>query len=166
MANHQKMIAHIKYHYVKKKKDIVIKLDVDLTRFNKQYGNAQKLLDSQVMASMLPFMPMQSGTFIQVTRGLSAAIAGSGKVYAAAPPMGRYLYEGKTMVDEATGSPWARKGARKVLVSQYSGKTATKENLTYSKAAHPSVTDHWFDAAKKAYEKKWVLKAKREAGGG
>lgn len=162
----QKMIAHVKYHYKKKKKDIVIELDVDLMRFNKQYGNAQKLLDKQVMTSMLPFMPMQTGTFIQVTRGMSAAIAGSGKVYAAAPPFGRFLYEGKTMVDEVTGSPWARPGARKVLVSKYSGKTAAKENLTYSKAANPDVTDHWFDAAKQAYGKKWIAKAKRIAGGG
>ena len=166
MAKRQKMIAHVKYHYKKKKKDIDIELDVDLTRFNKQYGRAQYLLDSQVMTDMVPFMPMQSGTFIHVTRGMSAAIAGSGKVYAAAPPMGRYLYEGKVMVDEVTGSPWARKAARKVLVSQYSGKTAAKENIDYSKAAHPNVTDHWFDAAKQAYGKKWIAKAKRIAGGG
>lgn len=166
MARRQKMIAHVRYHYKKKNGDNIIELDVDLSRFNKQYGRAQYLLDSQIMTDMVPFMPMQTGTFINVTRGLSAAIAGSGKVYAAAPPMGRFLYEGKTMVDEATGSPWARKGARKVLVSQYSGMTAAKENLTYSKAAHPSVTDHWFDAAKKAYGKKWVLKTKRTAGGG
>ena len=166
MAKRQKMIAHVKYHYKKKSGDNIIELDVDLSRFNKQYGRAQWLLDNQIMTDMVPFMPMQSGTFINVTRGMSAAIAGSGKVYAAAPPFGRFLYEGKTMVDEVTGSPWARLGARKVLVSQYSGKTAAKENLTYSKAAHPSVTDHWFDAAKKAYGKKWVLKARREAGGG
>lgn len=166
MARRQKMIAHVKYHYKKKSGDNIIELDVDLSRFNKQYGRAQYLLDSQIMTDMIPFMPMQTGTFINVTRGLSAAIAGTGKVYAAAPPMGRFLYEGKTMVDELTGSPWARKGARKVLVSQYSGRTAAKENLTYSKAAHPSVTDHWFDAAKKAYGKKWILKARQTAGGG
>ena len=165
MAREQ-MIKKIHYHYRKNGRDIHIEMDVDLSRFNKQYGRAQYLLDSQIMTDMIPFMPMQTGTFINVTRGLSAAIAGTGKVYAAAPPMGRFLYEGKTMVDELTGSPWARPGARKVLVSQYSGKTAAKENLTYSKAAHPSVTDHWFDAAKKAHGKKWVLKARREAGGG
>ncbi len=63
-------------------------------------------------------MPMQTGQFINVTKAMSAAVAGTGKVVAAAPPMGRFLYEGRTMVDEKTGSPWARKGARKVLVSQ------------------------------------------------
>ena len=141
-------------------------MDVDLSRFNKQYGRAQWLLDNQIMTDMIPFMPMQTGTFINVTRGLSAAIAGTGKVYAAAPPMGRYLYEGKTMVDELTGSPWARKAARKVLVSQYRGRTNAREKLDYSKAAHPGATSHWFDAAKKAYGKKWILKARQTAGGG
>lgn len=41
------------------------------------------------------------------------------------------------MVDEATGSPYARRGAKKVLVSQFSGQTAAKENLEYTKQAHP-----------------------------
>lgn len=166
MFGRKKMIAHVKYHYKKKSGDNIIELDVDLSRFNKQYGRAQYLLDSQIMTDMVPFMPKQSSTFINVTRGLSAAIAGSGKVYAAAPPMGRYLYEGKTMVDERTGSPWARKAAKKVLVSQYSGQTNAKENLDLSQGENPRATPHWFDAAKKAYGKKWVLKARREAGGG
>lgn len=158
----KKMIAHIKYHYKKKKKDVVIEMDVDLSRFDKQYGQAQWLLDNQVMTDMIPFMPKQTGTFIAVTRGMSAAIAGNGKVYAAAPPFGRFLYEGKTMVDITTGSPWARKGAKKVLVSQYSGKTNARENLTYGRKG---ATDHWFETAKKAYGKQWMEKAKRIAGG-
>lgn len=161
-----KMIAHIKYHYKKKQKDIVIEMDVDLSRFNKQYGIAQYLLDSQVMTDMIPFMPMQSGVFINVTRSMSTAIAGSGKVYAAAPPFGRFLYEGKVMVDEATGSTYARPGARKVLVSQYTAATNAKENIEYSKSAHPKAQDHWFDAAKKSYGKQWVKKTKIAAGGG
>lgn len=162
MANNQK-IAHIKYHYVKKSKDLYIELDVDLSRFNKQYGKAQYYLDNQVMTDMVPFMPLQTGTFIQVTKALSAAIAGSGYVYAAAPPMGRFLYEGKTMVDIATGSPWAREKAKKVLVSQYSGQTAAKENLTYSR---DTAKAHWFDEAKKQYGKRWIAKTKSIAGGG
>lgn len=166
MSKRKNMIAHIKYHYEKKKGDITIEMDVDLSRFNKQYGKAQWQLDNQVMTSMIPFMPMQTGLFVNMTRAMSSVIAGSGKVYAAAPPFGRFLYEGKVMVDEATGSTYARPAARKVLVSQYTGKTAAKENLEYSKAAHPSVTDHWFDTAKKAYGKQWIKKAKRTAGGG
>ena len=163
MAKRQKMIAHVKYHYKKKSGDNIIELDVDLSRFNKQYGQAQWKLDNQIMTDMKPFMPHQTGLFVDITSALSAAIAGSGKVYAAAPPMGRFLYEGKTMVDERTGSPWARKAAKKVLVSQYSGQTNAKENLTFS---NKRATPHWFETAKQHYGKQWIRKAKRTAGGG
>ena len=143
-----------------------IRVNVKLDRFTKQYNKAQFELDSAVMTSMVPFMPMQDGSFINLTKAESAAVAGTGVVIAAAPPQGRFLYEGKTMVDEKTGSPWARKGARKVLVSQYSGKTNAKENLTYSKSAHPNAQSHWFDAAKKKDLDKWVARVKKTAGGG
>lgn len=161
-----KKIAKVNYHYEKKDKNIDIDLDVDLSRYDKQYGKSQYLLDSAVMTSMIPFMPMENGIFIKITRALSAAIAGSGKVFAAAPPIGRFLYEEKTMVDEKTGSPWARKAAKKVLVSQYTGKTNAKENLEFSKNKNPKATGHWFEAAKKASGKTWIRNAKRIAGGG
>lgn len=159
-------LGNAKFHYEKKDKYTEIEVNVDLSRFRKQYGRAQYLLDSAVMTSMVPFMPMQSGLFINMTRAMSAAIAGSGTVIAAAPPMGRYLYEGKVMVDERTGSPWARKGAEKVLVSQFRGKTNARKDISYSAAAHPDVTDHWFDAAKKKDLKSWLRVAKKAAGGG
>lgn len=135
---------------------------IDMSRFEDQYSRAQYELDSMVMNDMVPYMPMETGQFINVTRAMSAAVAGTGKVVAAAPPMGRFLYEGKTMVDEKTGSPWARKGARKVLVSQYSGKTNAKENLTYAHGRQ----SHWFEAAKKQHGGQWINKTKKVAGGG
>lgn len=163
-----KMIAKTKYNYKKADagRNCTIELDVDLSRFDKQYGKAQYGLDSMIMTSMVPFMPGRTGVFIKVTRALSAAIAGSGKVYAAAPPYGRFLYYGKNMVDEGTGSPWARKGAKKVLVSQYGGETNAKEDLTFSKNMNPNATPHWFDAAKKRDGAVWIAKAKSTAGGG
>lgn len=124
--------------------EICTRVTLDLTRVKQNIAKAQYRLDSAVMNSMEPFMPHQTGTFINTTKAMSAAIAGTGKVVAAAPPMGRFLYEGKTMVDEVTGSPWARKGAKKVLVSQYAGKTNARPNLTYSHGR----TSHWFDKAK------------------
>lgn len=136
-------------------------MDIDLSRFYDQYSRAQFELDSMVMTDMVPYMPMETDLFIDITRAMSAAVAGTGKVVAAAPPMGRFLYEGKTMVDEKTGSPWARKGARKVLVSQYSGKTNAKPNLTYAHGRQ----SHWFEEAKKQHGKQWIAKTKRTAGG-
>ena len=146
------------------KKDAVIEIDmlIDLSRFEEQFSRAQYELDSMVMTDMVPYMPMETGQFINVTRAMSAAVAGTGKVVAAAPPSGRFLYEGKTMVDEKTGSPWARKGAKKVLVSQYSGKTNAKENLTYAHGRQ----SHWFEEAKKQHGRKWIDKTKKTAGGG
>lgn len=142
-------------------KTIRTRVAVDLSRVEENLGKAQYKLDSVVMTSMVPFMPHQTGSFINTTKAMSAAIAGTGKVVAAAPPMGRFLYEGKTMVDEVTGSPWARAGAKKVLVSKYAGKTNARPNLTYSGDG----TDHWFEKAKKKNLHEWVKVAQETAGG-
>ena len=129
----RKMIAKVRYNYRKEDagRNATIELEVDLSRFNKQYGKAQYVLDSAVMKDMTPYMPQRTGVFIDVTKAMSAAIAGSGTVIAAAPPMGRFLYEGKVMVDPVTGSPWARPGAKKIV---------TDRDLEYS---NPKATPHW-----------------------
>lgn len=133
-------------------------------RFRAQMQKAQFKLDTLVMADMKPYMPMDKGNFINSTSAMSAALAGTGQVVAGAPPQGRYLYMGKLMVDEETGSPFARKGARKVLVSQYSGKSLNKnlsEDLHFRKGQ-----PHWFEAAKEAHGAEWLKIAKEEGGGG
>ena len=167
----QKTIHFKKYSIVKN--GVTVKLD--LSRFEKQFVQAQYQLDGQVMSSMVPFMPMVTGQFIDVTKEASASIQGSGQVYAAFGPQGRYLYEGKVMVDSQTG-----KGPRKIY-----GKDGSFIGLRFRKGAklkepkrplrymgrdyigpHPDVTDHWFDAAKKKDGKRWVANVKRTAGGG
>ena len=134
-----------------------VRVKVNLDRFEKQYQDAQYALDTAVMTSMIPFMPMQTGTFINLTKAMSSALAGSGRVVAAAPPMGRFLYEGKVMVDPVTNSPWARPGAKKIV---------TGKDIEYNKKANPKATDHWFDAAKKADGEEWIKTVKKIAGGG
>lgn len=131
-----------------------IKADVSLNRFEKQFQEAQFWLDGQVMTDMVPYMPHRDGAFVNLARMRSAALQGTGKVVAGAPPQGRFLYEGKVMVDPVTGSPWARKGAKKVV---------TERLLTYS---NPKATPHWFDTAKDAHGKEWVKGVKKIAGGG
>jgi hypothetical protein len=152
-----KQIKKLNYKFEYKDRTIEGVMEIDLSRFEGQYSKAQYALDSMVMTSMVPYMPMDTGTFINVTRGMSAAIAGSGKVVAAAPPMGRFLYEGKVMVGERTRSAFAAKGERKEVI---------EKPLNYSRHAHPNVTDHWFDTAKKNHGKVWVKKTKEIAGGG
>lgn len=134
-----------------------VKIKLDMSRFNEQFRLAQYQLDGSVMNSMVPFMPHLNGTFIQATRASSAAIQGSGEVYAAYGPQGRFLYEGKVMVGVESGSAWAKKGEKKIV---------TDIPLRYTKTHNPAVTDHWFDAAKKKDGKRWIKDAKKTAGGG
>lgn len=131
-----------------------IKIDINMDRFNKQFEQAQYQLDTSVMTCMIPYMPRNTDTFINLTKARSAALAGTGEVCAAAPPYGRFLYMGKVMVDPETGSAWARKGATKVV---------TEKNLTYS---NPQATPKWFETAKAKYCKQWVEMVKKTAGGG
>jgi hypothetical protein len=164
------MKKKLAYKFVYKNKTIKGVMEIDLGRFEGQYSRAQYALDNMVMTSMVPYMPMQTGTFVNVTRGMSQAIAGSGKVVAAAPPMGRYLYEGKVMVDSVTG-----KGPAKIPLStgEYilryrkgAKLKATDRPLQYSKRANPDATDHWFEPAKRKDGKMWIKKTKKLAGGG
>lgn len=140
-------------------RDIDIKADgvqihVNTSDLMERANDAQFWLDSQIMSDMVPLMPRQTGTFINVTRAQSAALAGTGKVVAAAPPMGRFLYEGKVMVDPETGSPWARPGAKKIV---------TDRPLKYS---NPSAVPHWFDAAKETHLQEWIDGVKEKVGNG
>jgi len=145
----QKTFHFKKYSIVKGGVEVAINLD----RFEKQFQRAQCYLDGQVMTDMVPLMPHNAGTFAQQTRADSAATQGSGKVYAAGGVQGRFLYGGKVMVDELTGSPWARKGAKKVV---------TDRNLKYS---NPQAVPHWFDEAKKRHGAEWIKGVKKIAGG-
>ena len=121
-----------------------VKANIHLDRINANLTRAQYVLDSQIMNDMVPYMPHNTGTFVNITRAQSASLAGSGFVVAAAPPMGRFLYEGKVMIDPVTGSPWARKGAKKIV---------TDRPLTYS---NPKAVPHWFDKAKEEHLSEWV----------
>lgn len=134
-------------------------MQINLNRFEGQYSRAQYELDSMVMTSMMPYMPKRTGTFINVTQGLSQSIAGSGKVVAAAPPMGRFLYEGKVMEGVKNKSTYAQKGEKKVV-------RQPPQQLDYYQKANTRVTDHWFETAKTNHGTAWLRKVKKLAGGG
>lgn len=131
-----------------------MKVRINFDRLNRNYDKAQFWLDSQVMTDMVPLMPLRTGNFIQRTRAMSASVAGSGEVYAAAPPFGRFQYMGVVMVDPETGFPWARPGARKVV---------TDRPLTYS---NPDAVPFWFEETKTRRVKSWVPGVKRIIAGG
>lgn len=131
-----------------------MRVNIDLSRFSRQFQEAQFWLDSQVMTDMVPLMPMQTAALINLTRAKSAAMAGTGRVCAAAGIYGRFQYMGKVMVDEKTKSSWARPGAKKVV---------TERSLKYS---NPSAVPLWFDEAKRLHGESWVNGVKKRAGGG
>lgn len=139
-----------KYSIVKNGVEITLNLD----RFNKQFQDAQTELDKAVWTSMKPFLPLNTGSLVQRTQAINDSWAGTGKVCAAAGPYGRFQYMGKVMVDPETNSPWARKGAKKIV---------TGKPLTYSQ---PGVVPEWFEEAKRRDGKQWIEKVKETAGGG
>ena len=57
MAQKRKMLTKIKFEYSKHGKGADIELEVDLSRFEKQYGEAQYKLDSAVMTSSQRLSP-------------------------------------------------------------------------------------------------------------
>lgn len=133
-----------------------ITVNISLNRFEKQFQEAQNWLDGQVFTDMEKYMPFRDGNMRNVSAIMSRSMQGSGRVIAGTPPYGRFLYEGKVMVDPVTGSPRARAGAKKVV---------TDRDLVFDKTAHPRATDHWFDVAKTENVKSWVKGVKRIAGG-
>ena len=131
-----------------------VTIRVSMGRTNKNLARAQIWLEQQVMNDMLPVMPLRTGSFQQRTRAMNTVMLGSGQVWAAAPPYGRFLYGGKVMVDSVTGSPWARKGAKKVV---------TGRDLTFSR---PGAVPRWFEVAKASNLGAWKNGVKRIMRGG
>lgn len=123
-----------------------VKIKLDMSGLDEAIQRAQYALDGAIMHSMIPFMPKVNGNFIQRTVAKSAAVQGTGIVYAGVGPEGRFLYEGKVMVDPVTGSTYARPGAKKIV---------TERELNYNKLANPDVQKEWFLTAKRKDMKEW-----------
>ncbi len=123
-----------------------VKIKLDMSGADEAIQRAQYALDGAIMQSMIPFMPKVNGDFIQRTVAKSASVQGTGIVYAGVGPEGRFLYEGKVMVDPVTGSTYARSGAKKIV---------TERELNYNKLANPDVQKEWFLAAKRKDMKEW-----------
>lgn len=130
-----------------------MRVHFDPKRLNQNVDRAQFALDSRIMNDMVPYMPKTTGTLVAVTRAKSAATAGTGIICAAAGPYGRFQYYGKVMVDPVTNSPWARKGAKKIV---------TDRPLTYS---NPKAEPKWFEVAKEKNLDKWGKLVSDKLGG-
>lgn len=134
------------------------KLSIDYTPIGIRLDHAQDALDSQVWNDVQKYMPLDTGALKSRTNAIN--IQSRGKVYLYPPDSeyGRYLYEGKVMVDPVYGkgaffSPeygfWSRPGVKKVV---------TDRDLTYSQ---PDATAHWGEKAYRDHEKEWLEVVKR-----
>lgn len=103
-------------------------------------NKAQHAVAIQAQKDTSPYVPALTGSLDQRTRVDENQIIYPG-------PYARYLYYGKLMVDPATGSSYAPKGATKVL---------TDKNLVFNKAMHSQAQDHWFEASKAENMDKWL----------
>ena len=101
---------------------------------------ADHALAVQVAKDTEPFVPALTGSLKNRTQVEGGTITYQG-------PYARYLYYGKLMVDPATGSPWASKGAHKVL---------TDRNLVFNTSMHSQAQSHWFEVSKALNEDRWL----------
>lgn len=128
----------------------------NLNAMLKNAPKAQYWLDGQVMNDCVPLMPMNTGAFIAQTRQVSASLQGTGKVCVAAGVQGRYLYEGKVMVDAQTGkgaAPITLNTGEIIFRHRLGAKLMpTARPLTYT---NPNAVPHWFDEAKKQHLQEW-----------
>lgn len=129
-------------------------VNISYKRLGKKMDKAQDALDAQIWHDMQLYMPnrLSDNGLIEETNTLNENTRG--EVYMYPPtsvlPYGHYLHEGFLYVDSITGSPFARKGDKKVP-------TMTKLNYPSNSMAEW----HWEEAAFRNHHKEWVEVAKR-----
>lgn len=121
---------------------------IDLNAYAERFAEAQEWLGWRVLQDCQARMPIRTGSMRQRSHPEDG-----GRKVVFPGPYARFQYGGKVMVDPVTGSPWARRGAKKVL---------TDRPLKY---ADPAATDHWFEEAKAQYGQEWIAELKRMIGG-
>lgn len=110
-------------------------------------GPVQKVVDSEVMRYMSPYMPRRQAGELEHLMVMSTVI-GSGQIDTPGP-YAHYLHEGILYVSPTTGSAWAKKNEIKV---------PTEKELKYTGA--PMRGKKWFDRMK-ADHKDDILEAAR-----
>ena len=125
-----------------------LRVEIDLKPYEQKHIAAQQWLGDRVLEDCRAVMPLLTGDMQQ-----RSYVRYGGREVVFPGPSARFQYGGKVMVDPDTGSPWARKGVKKVL---------TDRPLTYS---NPEATDHWFDTAKARNGEYWINGVKERIGG-
>ena len=94
-------------------------------------GQVQRFWTSTVLRRIVRYMPYQTGMTIKVTVAQTDI---NKPLIVTDTPYAKFLYHGKLMVSDVTGSPWARKGETKHVVNT---------PLSYSKTKNPQAGPYW-----------------------
>ncbi len=125
---------------------ITIEAHIDIPADMKKVRNPKfwKFSANEWNKLIFPYTPMETGITAESVkiRGES----GNGEIEYL-QPNAHYLYKGELMIDPATGSAYARAGAKKV----YAGK-----ELNISKANHPLASKEWDKAAEPTQKPKLI----------
>jgi len=117
----------------------------DLSSILPSTNRAEKILATQVMKDTDKYVPALTGSLTQRTHIEESTIVYPG-------PYARFLYYGKVMIYEPTGSTWAPKNEHKVV---------TDRDLVMHKTMHPLATSHWFEVSKAQNLERWARVAER-----
>lgn len=130
---HYKDVSYVKGH---------VRVNLRFAKYGPRLAKAQEWLGQQVLADSKLYMPLKTGSLQQ-----RSYVAEGGRQVVFPGPYARYLYMGKVMVDPETGSPWARKGAVKVV---------TDRDLRFATGV-----PHWAEVAQNEHGKEWADGCKR-----
>ena len=114
------------------------------------FNKTQKYIDSEVLRRCSPKLPFLGGMLEK--SGILGTVVGSGEVIYNAP-YARFLYYGKVMVGEKSGSAWARQDEKKVV---------TNADLMFK--GSPTRGAFWFERMKSESKLDILKGAQREAG--
>lgn len=115
---------------------------------------AEKVLAVQILKDTRPFLPAKTGVFANLAYTYDNNVVFQGDQV-------NYLYEGKAMIDAATGSgPMNIQG---VGIRWHKGATLTPtdRDLVFTTDMHPNAQSHWMEASEKKNGDKWVEVAER-----
>lgn len=132
-----------------------VKVNIDPKLIARRAPKADHILAIQVQKDTEKFVPASGAP-----SGLSSRTqVREGKIIYPGP-YARYLYNGKVMVDSATGKgPRPITDASGMVFFRFKkGATlrATDRNLVFTKATHEDAQDHWFEASKALNLDKWL----------
>lgn len=96
-----------------------------------EQGDVQAYHTRNVLRRIVRYMPYQSGMTIKLTVAQTDVRR---PLIVTDTPSARFLFGGKLMVSDVTGSAWARKGETKHVVNT---------PLDYSKTKNPKAGPHW-----------------------